>query len=244
MPCCRCNRTGSCKGCACVKAGIPCTNCLPSKLGSCVNSPHNSSRIQQPSTEFIPINAPLPTGPPASDADAASITISAISTSASDADAAAASITISGGGDHDGGDHDVDYCENSRPESTDLDPSSTRCTHSVTDTRESVCELPPYDATTDPHFVWGELDGETFAHSVDCCYAEIVHWRRNLFKIPSGKSGKSFVRELTRLFRAFGDNSALECVALKAAMVLPALLLQKPHARSKAKDHSTHWNAD
>jgi hypothetical protein len=38
MPCCRCNRTGSCKGCACVKAGIPCTNCLPSKLGSCVNT--------------------------------------------------------------------------------------------------------------------------------------------------------------------------------------------------------------
>jgi hypothetical protein len=141
---------------------------------------------------------------------------------------------------HGGGDHGVDYCENSRPESTDLDPSPTRCTHSVTDTRESVCELPPYDGTTDPHFVWGELDGETFAHSVDCCYAEIVHWRRNLFKIPSGKSGKSFVRELTRLFRAFGDNSALECVALKAAMVLPALLLQKPHARSKAKDHSTH----
>ena len=33
----------------------------------------------------------------------------------------------------------------------------------------------------------------------------------------------------------------MECVALpKAAMVLPALLLQKPHVKSKAKDHSTH----
>ena len=38
MACCRCNRTGSCKGCVCVKAGNPCTSCLPSKLGSCVNS--------------------------------------------------------------------------------------------------------------------------------------------------------------------------------------------------------------
>ena len=35
--CCGCNRTGSCRGCACVKAGKQCSNCLPSKLGSCSN---------------------------------------------------------------------------------------------------------------------------------------------------------------------------------------------------------------
>ena len=39
VACCRCNRTGSYKGCACVKAGKSCTNCLPKKLGSCVNAP-------------------------------------------------------------------------------------------------------------------------------------------------------------------------------------------------------------
>ena len=33
------------------------------------------------------------------------------------------------------------------------------------------------------------------------------------------------------------DRSALESVAMKAAMVIPALLLQKPHPRSIAKDH-------
>ena len=31
----------------------------------------------------------------------------------------------------------------------------------------------------------------------------------------------------------------MECVALKATMVLPAPR-QKPHAKSKAKEHSTH----
>ena len=31
---CRCNRTGSCRGCACVKAR---KSCLPSKLGTCLN---------------------------------------------------------------------------------------------------------------------------------------------------------------------------------------------------------------
>ena len=67
-----------------------------------------------------------------------------------------------------------------------------------------------------------------------------MHWRRNLFKVPSGKAGKAFVRELTRLFQAYADGSSLESVALKAAMVMPALLLQKPHPRSKAKEHTLH----
>ena len=66
----------------------------------------------------------------------------------------------------------------------------------------------------------------------------IVNCRRNLFKVPSWKSGKSFVGAL--LFCAFGEDSAMDCAALKAAIVLPALLLQKPHAMSKAKDHSIH----
>ena len=35
--CYRCNRTGSCRGCACSKVGERCFNCLPNKLGSCVD---------------------------------------------------------------------------------------------------------------------------------------------------------------------------------------------------------------
>ena len=42
------------------------------------------------------------------------------------------------------------------------------------------------------------------------------------------------------MFRAFADSSALESVAMKAVMVMPALLLQKPHPRSKARDHVSH----
>ena len=46
-----------------------------------------------------------------------------------------------------------------------------------------------------------------------------------------------FTCEMTRLFRAYADTSALESIALRAAMVMPALL-QKPHSKSKAKDHT------
>ena len=62
----------------------------------------------------------------------------------------------------------------------------------------------------------------------------------NLFKVSSGKAGTVFVRELSRIFRAYAEHSALESVAMKPAMVMPALLLQKPHPRSKAKDHALH----
>ena len=58
-----------------------------------------------------------------------------------------------------------------------------------------------------------------------------------MFKVPSGKCGKQFVGELTRLFNAFAMESDLESIALKAAMTLPSLMLQKPHAKSKTHDH-------
>ena len=106
--------------------------------------------------------------------------------------------------------------------------------------RAMVRDFPQFAKMASPTYKCGEVDGETFAHSVECCYEEIVHWRRNLFKIPSGKPGKSFVHELTKLFCAYADGSALESIALKAAMVLPALMLQKPHHKSKSKDHSNH----
>ena len=82
------------------------------------------------------------------------------------------------------------------------------------------------------------MSGPDFVLSINACFSEIVHWKRNLFKIPSGKAGKAFVKELSSLFWSYGESSALEPIALTAAFVLPALMLQKPSSRSKAKEHS------
>jgi len=84
----------------------------------------------------------------------------------------------------------------------------------------------------------GCVDGTSFTRSVTLIYDEVVHWKRNLFKIPFGRAGKMFVQELTRLIKAYAESSSLEHVALKAAMIMPTLLLQKPHQRSKQKEHS------
>ena len=85
-----------------------------------------------------------------------------------------------------------------------------------------------------PIFTWGALSSETFTHSLNATYAEVVHWKKNVFKVPHGNAGKSFVSELASLFQAFAICSALESIALK---VMPILLLQKPSRNSKAKDH-------
>jgi hypothetical protein len=44
------------------------------------------------------------------------------------------------------------------------------------------------------------------------------------------------------MFQAYADISSLESVALTATMVMPALLLQKPHPKSKAKEHTLYLN--
>ena len=61
-----------------------------------------------------------------------------------------------------------------------------------------------------------------------------------LLKIPSGKAGTSFVREISHLFQAYAERSTLEGIPMKAAMILPALLFQKPHSRIRTKDHAKH----
>ena len=61
--------------------------------------------------------------------------------------------------------------------------------------------------------------------------------RQNLFKLPSGGPGKDFVREISRLLSAWNSKSNLKVIAWKCIMVMPTLLLQKPSASSKSRDH-------
>ncbi len=101
-------------------------------------------------------------------------------------------------------------------------------------------DLPAHLEFSEAAFSWGQLDGQGAIEAINAAYTECVRWRRNVFNIPSGKSGKSFVLELARLLRSYAERSSLEPIALKAAMVMPSLLLQKPALTSKAKDHTRH----
>ena len=65
----------------------------------------------------------------------------------------------------------------------------------------------------------------------------MVHWRHNVFSVS--KSWKDIcwraIQALPCLWHSFSNEKT---VALKAATVLPILLLQKPSKRSKVREHS------
>ena len=65
---------------------------------------------------------------------------------------------------------------------------------------EACTDLPPFNQMTPVSFTWGEsMSGEDFIHAVTSAYAEVVHWRHNLFLLPSGRAGKRFTSELARM---------------------------------------------
>ena len=57
---------------------------------------------------------------------------------------------------------------------------------------DNLHTLPPYPQIHEPSFTWGNVDGATLTHAITCCYNEVVHWKRNLFNVPSGKAVNSF----------------------------------------------------
>ena len=86
--------------------------------------------------------------------------------------------------------------------------------------------------------IWGNLFIEDVNQIVNAAYDECVKWKRNLFMLPSGKIGKDYIDECIRLIHEWVNNSPLHDISLKALMIMPSLLLQKPNKTSKAKEHS------
>ena len=64
-----------------------------------------------------------------------------------------------------------------------------------------------------------------------------MHWKKNLFKLPSGVHGKRFVTEINKLINDWNLNISLESFSIKAAIALPPLLRQKPSKSSKTREH-------
>ena len=58
-----------------------------------------------------------------------------------------------------------------------------------------------------------------------------------MFLLSTGKAGKFFINELTKLFNAWIDDSPLTKIVMKAVMIMPSLLLQNPSKESQWKDH-------
>ena len=181
------SRKGTCRGCLCAQQGIPCSDCLPKKLGRCSNSQANHTdnrELDRDITETIENHLPAAT---------------------------------------------IDD-EFIHPSPNDL--LTPHVAGDFIDTSESQPQP--------PNFMWGSHNGSLFSDKIKATFEEVIHWHRNIFQVPSGSTGKTFVAELAHLFQAYADNSSLETIALKATTIMPILLLQKPHSKSKVKDHIRH----
>ena len=100
----------------------------------------------------------------------------------------------------------LDKCENQGSTITSCQPLNTRddspqdATIPITPADDRF-DLPSFTPLSSPNFRWNNsIDSTHFIAMVDKAYQEVVHWRHNIFPIPTGKVGKEFVLELSRLF--------------------------------------------
>ena len=73
--------------------------------------------------------------------------------------------------------------------------------------------------------------------TIDNACNEISEWRKNTFLVPYGKVGREFIDKMAENINDWNNGSKMQPIALKAAIVLLAVGLQKPSQKSKAKDH-------
>ena len=81
---------------------------------------------------------------------------------------------------------------------------------------------------------------DLFTQQVMAAYEIVVGWRRNLFIVPHGAAGASFVDELAGLIEGFAEASDVRNIAWRAVAVACHLLLQKPHNSKLMNNHADH----
>jgi len=73
--------------------------------------------------------------------------------------------------------------------------------------------------------MWDALNGGEAVRELKECHEKIVFWRKNLFMLAKGASGKDYIKEIIRLINEWIVDSPVKDCALYAVHVIPALLL-------------------
>ena len=77
-------------------------------------------------------------------------------------------------------------------------------------------------------YPWSHTGNAISSNSIDIIYDKVAFWHKNLFHLPSGLCGKRYIEETTRLLNEWIHRSPLNGISIKAVMLMPSLLLQKP----------------
>ena len=74
---------------------------------------------------------------------------------------------------------------------------------------------------------------------VENIYSKIIHLKHgNMFVPTSGNSLQAMIKEMTYLINEYNNNSPSASIALKLLMIMPKLLLLRPHKKSKTKENN------
>ena len=199
--CCRCNASGRCKNCMCVKDGQPCTNCLPSRRGTCSN--RSTPTVNQLSEQSRPTPPPSECGGVEERAATSNLlkieqTVQIPPLLGTRRDMMTPRPSPRNGmSDMEFSDTDrrsdaqpsadptaspppiaeiltPPAAENVTPDER-LTPPNDSEDPQIPNSHQTT--LPRFTSVPTPNFQWGDQDGESFTHGVDQCYTEIVHWR-------------------------------------------------------------------
>ena len=172
MACCRCSRyRGLCKGCACVKAGRACFYCLPGCDRHCLNPLSSSNVATVPSVSITLLKAH-------SMIDQSSLqTLNQNILASPCIDLASPCSIISSLSDWESVYSETPACGLSSWTTLPFCGLSMCGSHKVPDFAD-------FSPMAEPNFLWNDIDGESFSSLVKSCYDEIIHWRRNVFKVP------------------------------------------------------------
>ena len=103
---------------------------------------------------------------------------------------------------------------------------------------EHFPDLPSFIPMADPIFSWDSVDSESFSHSLNAAYAEIVHWRKNSFKVPFGKAAKTLFRSLLAYSGLLPSNTLWNLSPSKLSPSSPSLLFRNLSAPPNRKTTS------
>ena len=74
----------------------------------------------------------------------------------------------------------------------------------------------PHKIESQEKFYWSFVAGSTFEKDLNTWYEKTVHWKKNLFMLPSGAAGKSMSKKL-HVSWSYGHNTNLEVNITKSS---------------------------
>ena len=87
-------------------------------------------------------------------------------------------------------------------------------------------------------YTWGKYRDIEFEENVSFAYEQIVYWKKNLFLLPTGKAGRHFIDEVTRLINAWVEESPLKRISIR-------VFCSKNHQRQVSQKITLkHWNVE